>query len=159
MIPSNPATLACAKRPVRRLPTIPPIACVAKIYIQVNNKKFRRKKSVRRGHHHNQGGTLVEWRNCKQFHQERRKQPQRLQDEWLECVFFVANLLVGLTSTNETRGWGDCNETRDSSGAKTNSRPLLFNPVIPKHPSQATDRGSEVGDDASLDSAKVGREG
>ena len=42
------------------------------------------KKRVHRGHHHNQGGILTGWRNCKQFHQEIRRQPQRLPDEWLE---------------------------------------------------------------------------
>ena len=62
-------------------------------------------------------------------------------------------------STNKIRGGGDCNKTRDSSRAKTDSGPLLFSMVIPKHPGQATNRGSKVGEDASLDYMKVGREG
>jgi hypothetical protein len=66
---------------------------------------------------------------------------------------------VGLTCTDETRGGGDCNETRDSSRAKPNSGPFFLNTVIPEHPSYSTDGSGKVGDDASLDSAEVGREG
>jgi len=111
------------------------------------------KKCVRRGHHHNQRRTLVEWRNCRRYHQVRRRQRRRLRVELLECLLLriywwdLGAPMKPEVGVIETRA-------EIETGAKTNSRPLLFNLAIPKHPSQATYKGSEVGDGASV---KVGR--
>ena len=51
-----------------------------RIHKVVNNKELFRKR-VRRERHRSQGGTLAGWRNCKQFHQARRKRPRRLRGE------------------------------------------------------------------------------
>jgi len=59
---------------------------------------------------------------------------------------------------DESRAGSDGNETGDGSGAEADNRPLPLKTPIPEHPGKTADGSSEVGDDASLDSAQVGTE-
>lgn len=63
-----------------------------------------------------------------------------------------------LTRANESRSWRDGNQTRDSARTEADGGPLALQTVIPEHPSDATDRSSEVGDDAGLSRAEVRRQ-
>lgn len=63
-----------------------------------------------------------------------------------------------LTRANETRSWGDGDQTRDSTRAEANSGPLALQAVIPKHPGNSANRGSKVGHDASRSGTDVRRQ-
>jgi len=43
------------------------------------------------------------------------------------------------TGTDVSRGRGDSDEAGDSTGAETNSGPLLLNTIIEEHPGDTTD--------------------
>lgn len=61
-------------------------------------------------------------------------------------------------STDESRSRSDGDESRDGTRAETDDGPLALETPIPEHPGQSTDGSSQVGDDASLNGAQVGRE-
>lgn len=54
--------------------------------------------------------------------------------------------------TDVTRGRGDSDQPRDSTGAEAHSRPLPLEPPVPEHPSQGTNGSSNLGNHHSLDS-------
>lgn len=58
-----------------------------------------------------------------------------------------SNTWCSLTRANKSRCRGDGDQTRDSAGAETDSRPLALQAVVPEHPSKPTNGGGEVGDD------------
>lgn len=61
-------------------------------------------------------------------------------------------------STDESRSRSDGNKSRNGTRAETDDGPLALETPIPEHPGQSTDGSSQVGDDASLNGAVVGRE-
>ena len=63
-----------------------------------------------------------------------------------------------LTRADETRSRGDSDQTRDSARAEANSGPLALQTVVPKHPGDSTDRGSEVGHNTGRGSADIRRQ-
>ena len=64
----------------------------------------------------------------------------------------------GLTRSNETRGRSDSHKPGNSTRAESNGAPFLLDPVIPKHPSNPSNTGREIGHNARLDSTEVGTE-
>lgn len=60
---------------------------------------------------------------------------------------------------DETRGGGDGNETCDGTRAPTNSTPFAFKSVVDDDPSEATDGGGKISDDASHARAEVAAKG
>ena len=77
----------------------------------------------------------------------------------LELSVTSLNSWEKLTRANEARSWSDGNQTRDSARAEPNSGPLALQAVIPEHPGDSTDRGSEVGDDTGRGCADVRSQG
>jgi len=55
---------------------------------------------------------------------------------------------------DEARGRSDSDEARDSARAESHGRELAFIAVVHQHPSESSDRRSEVGNDAGHGSAK-----
>ena len=60
-----------------------------------------------------------------------------------------------LTSTDETRSGSNGNKTYNGTRAETDDGPFALKTVIPEHPGESTDRGGEVGDNASVGSAEI----
>ena len=65
----------------------------------------------------------------------------------------------GCRGTDESRCWSDSDETDNGARAETDDGPFLLETVIPEHPSETCDGCSEIGDDASVCSTHVCREG
>ena len=64
----------------------------------------------------------------------------------------------GRTGAYVARCGRNRDKTRDGTRAETDCGPLALETVVPEHPGQTADAGSEVGDDASLGGTEVGAE-